>query len=118
MDWFAYFELAREWADESGEAYKRSAVSRAYYAMFCTARNIMGDKYDPLQCGSNHLYLWNLYKQDKDLRQIGVLGSRLKKYRVRADYHNLIVDVDLSELVDYAMMDAEQLWEHLDELQT
>lgn len=115
MDWFDYFELAQEWAD-GNEAHKRSAVSRAYYAMFCTARNIMGDRYIPPQNGSDHSHLWDLYKQDEDLKPIGVLGTRLKRYRVRADYDNLIVDVDLSDLVEYAMMDAEELKGHLEDL--
>lgn len=113
MDWFSYFGLAQEWAGEEGEAHKRSAVSRAYYAMFCTARDALGDDFNPPKCGSSHLYLWEKYKENAELRQIGVLGNRLKKYRVRADYCTIIVDVELSDLVEYAMIDAEELKEQL-----
>ena len=76
----------------------------------------MGADYKPPDSGSSHRYLWEQYKQNDELRQIGVLGDRLKKYRVRVDYHTVIVDVDLSDLVEYAMMDAEELRERLDNL--
>jgi uncharacterized protein (UPF0332 family) len=116
LDWFSYFDLAQEWAENENEAYKRSAVSRAYYAMFCTARDALGDDFNPPKCGSSHLYLWEKYKENAELRRIGVLGDRLKKYRVRADYYTIMVDVELSDLVEYAMIDAEELRGHLDGL--
>ena len=40
FEWAAYHTLARELATRSGdEAALRTAVSRAYYAAFCRARN-------------------------------------------------------------------------------
>lgn len=121
MDWFDYLDLANEWAKESGDAHKRSAVSRAYYAMFCTARNelrnAMGDDYSPPKCGSEHKYVWDSYKDDRHprgTRAIGVLGSRLRRHRNRADYCDVVLD--LSELVDDAMDAAGELKEHLKDL--
>lgn len=120
MDWFAYFELAQEWAEEEREAHKRSAVSRAYYAMHCTARNKLDDlgRYNPPECGSNHIHVWNSYKEDPEhpeLRSVGVLGTRLRRARNKADYANFIDH--FSDLVETAMSDAEELKDHLENLQ-
>ena len=120
MDWFLYYDLALEWVGNDGEAHKRSAVSRAYYAMFCTARNelreTIGD-YRPPECGSEHKYVWNSYREDRHprgTRQIGVLGNRLRRYRNKADYCDIIVD--LPDLLESAMDDAWELKEHLEGL--
>ncbi len=121
MDWFLYYDLAQEWRRQDGDAYKRSAVSRAYYAMFCTARNELKnhieDEYNPPECGSEHVYVWNSYKEDRHprgTREIGVLGNRLRRYRNRADYCDVILD--LADLVENAMDDAEELKGHLEGL--
>jgi uncharacterized protein (UPF0332 family) len=120
VDWFRYHDLAQVWAGNNEDAFKRSAVSRAYYAMFCTARNELRDnidEYHPPECGSEHMYVWNSYREDRHprgTRQIGVLGNRLRRYRNRADYDDVIVD--LSDLVDSAMDDAKELREHLEAL--
>lgn len=121
MDWFLYYELAQEWVDNNGEAHKRSAASRAYYAMFCTARNeLIGnidDEYNPPELGSEHKYVWNLYREDRHprgTRQIGVLGNRLRRYRNKADYCDVIVD--LPDLLESAMDDARELKGHLEGL--
>jgi uncharacterized protein (UPF0332 family) len=121
VDWFLYYDLAQEWRRQDGDAYKRSAVSRAYYAMFCTARNelknYIEDEYNPPECGSEHKYVWNSYKEDRHprgTREIGVLGNRLRRYRNRADYCDVILD--LADLVENAMDDAEILKRHLEGL--
>ena len=120
MDWFDYLDLANEWAGETGDAHKRSAVSRAYYAMFCAARNELRDTirdYSPPECGSEHKYVWNSYREDRHprgTRQIGVLGNRLRRYRNKADYCDVIVD--LPDLLESAMDDARELKGHLEGL--
>lgn len=118
MDWFSYFEVAQEWAD-GGEAHKRSAVSRAYYAMYCTARNKLDDagRYNPPDCGSSHIHVWNFFKEDSehpDRRPIGVLGTRLRRARNRADYCDFIDD--FFDDVETAMDNAAELKELLEEL--
>lgn len=118
MDWFSYFELAQEWAD-GGEAHKRSAVSRAYYAMYCTARNKLVDagRYKPPKCGSSHIHVWNSYKEDSkhpERRPIGVLGTRLRRARNRADYCDFIDD--FSDDVENAMGNAAELKDLLENL--
>ena len=124
MDWFTYYRLAKEWAeadwpDEVREAYRRSAVSRAYYAMYCTARDKLHDagRYNPSECESKHLHVWNKYKEDREYPErehIGKVGDRLRRMRIKADYYGFIDR--FPELVDYAMADAEDLRNHLDGL--
>jgi uncharacterized protein (UPF0332 family) len=121
VDWLLYYDVALEWVGNDGEAHKRSAVSRAYYAMFCTARNELkdniDDEYSPPKCGSEHKYVWNLYKKDRHprgTRQIVVLGDRLRHARNRADYCDFVVN--FSDLVENAMDDAEALKGHLKDL--
>ena len=113
MDWFDYLDLADEWAGKSGDAHKRSAVSRAYYAVFCTARNELRDAiedYSPPKCGSEHKYVWDSYRDDRHprgTREIGVRGNRLRRYRNTADYCDVVLD--LPDLLESAMDDARQL---------
>ena len=121
MDWFLYHDLAQQWIGHGGEAHERAAVSRAYYAMFCTARNELKDaidgEYSPPKCGSEHKYVWNSYKEERHPRgtkHIGVLGNRLRRYRNKADYDDVILD--FPDLVENAMDDAAELKEHLEGL--
>lgn len=49
FDWSQYRDLAQELVGQtksasSGEAKQRAAISRAYYAAFCKARNFLRDK--------------------------------------------------------------------------
>lgn len=117
MDWSTYLELARDLASHNTEAHKRSAVSRAYYAMFCTARDkldVLGE-FNPPRCGSDHIYLWNVFAEEP-YNSIWVrdLGQRLRDARVQADYEKHILNV--SHLAQGALLDAEDLQEALDDL--
>jgi uncharacterized protein (UPF0332 family) len=122
VDWFLYYDLALQWVGHGGEAHERAAVSRAYYAMFCTARNELkdnaDDEYKPPECGSEHVYVWESYKENRHprgARKIGVLGNRLRRARNRADYCDVITD--RLDLVENAMDDAHELKGHLEGLQ-
>jgi len=44
FDWTEYLKLANELAKRNDEASLRSSISRAYYGVFCIARNILGYK--------------------------------------------------------------------------
>jgi hypothetical protein len=88
--------------------------------MFCTARNELRDNiedYNPPECGSEHKYAWDLYKEERHprgTRLIGVLGNRLRRHRNRADYCDVIVN--FPDLVDDAMNAAYELKGRLEEL--
>ncbi len=92
FDWETFLVLAEELAQRSDESSQRSAVSRAYYAAFCSARNFLHDEktYIPKGSGEDHKKVWNHFQQsgDKVRRRIGNNGNSLKKMRSNADYEN------------------------------
>lgn len=114
MDWSDYLTLARELAKQDGDAYQRSAVSRAYYAVFCTARDKLdgiGD-FNPPKCGSNHIYLWNRLATDPyNVMWVRDHGQDLRDKRVDADYERYIDN--LPSFVEDAMILAEDLADFL-----
>jgi hypothetical protein len=118
LDYYAYLDLAKELAapDEeldghAKEARQRSAVSRAYYALFLTTRDAFDPeyKYRPPAEGNSHIKLWKQLKcdLDADIRDIGRLGSDLGAARVAADYGEFILD--LHKFVADALDNAEEL---------
>lgn len=75
----------------------RSAISRAYYAVFCTARdyllardtNFTGKKDD------HHVVCnWFLAQGDKVSKDIGEHLDLLRKYRNRADYNDVFHEIE------------------------
>jgi uncharacterized protein (UPF0332 family) len=92
FDWAKYLILAEELAMRmSDEASLRSAVSRAYYAAFCTARNrLLQEGEDIPETGDAHRIIWTKLRESiqKDRKEIGINGSRLRESRRRADYEN------------------------------
>ena len=126
MDWFAYLSLAKKLAEpEEGLSHyekvarQRSAISRAYYAVFCTARDMFDPeyKYRAPADGSSHAKLWKRLKKDPDrqeCRYIGEHGSRLGEYRRQADYDCYVTD--LPYVVEAAIASAEDLKERLESL--
>ena len=96
FNWSEYLNIARELAGQatatpSEESKKRSAISRAYYAAFCSARNYLRaverDQNIPVG-GDAHGYVRNQFKtsRDKVRREIGEDLARLVAKRNHADY--------------------------------
>ncbi|MEG4171823.1 MULTISPECIES: hypothetical protein [unclassified Microcoleus] len=56
FDWEEYFNLAKELAETTEEAKLRSAVSRAYYSVFCLARNYLRDIQQDPRLSRNKTY--------------------------------------------------------------
>lgn len=77
------------------EAALRSAVSRAYYAAFCSARTTARDKEGFVPTGSpeDHRLLRNHFRArgDRVRRKISTDLERLRDNRNRADYDDLLV---------------------------
>ena len=101
FNWADYLALAQELATRSSdEAALRSAVSRAYYAAFCQARNALrqdGVNTDNLR---SHWSLWARFRDDSDpMRQIiGEDGNRIRGYRTQADYQEEFPDLSVAAL--------------------
>jgi len=99
FDWSEYLGLAKELAGQavspaSQEAKLRAAISRAYYAAFCKARNHLRDNEGhviPLG-GEAHAYIRDQFKNSPDqLRsQIGHNLDRLRRHRNRVDYDDTV----------------------------
>ncbi len=99
FDWSEYFNLAEELGDvNNNEAQKRSSISRAYYAAFCTARNYL---IDDLGCQAGrdenvHKYVAQKFQDNNNrkMREIGNDLSRLRQLRNKADYEDTIFNIN------------------------
>lgn len=101
FDWTHYLHLAQELTGDNAipsdeEAKLRSAISRAYYAVHCAARNLARQKdnytkprFDPHQALIKHF----LESPHRDRKSIGIHLQRLRDNRVKADYENQVRDL-------------------------
>ncbi len=95
FDWEKYLTLADSLYHNCGtfshrEACLRAAVSRGYYAAFCSARNLARDN-DNLRLdntGRDHGTVKSFYRNTSDpqRQRVGILLGRLRDYRNKADY--------------------------------
>ena len=95
FDWKDYLELARQLGESSPdealyEACLRSAISRAYYAVFMIARTHLeeNESFTPDSKRSVHQQVWRRFQSNTDdnRQKIKEDGERLKKDRAKADY--------------------------------
>lgn len=127
LDWYAYLKLAKELAESSEglshhdkEARQRSAVSRAYYAIFLSARDVFDPEHESLSHEERkeyHAKLWKRLRTNPhraDHRYIGDQARALGESRRQADYGEYIYD--LHHVVADAIASAEDLREHLESL--
>jgi uncharacterized protein (UPF0332 family) len=112
FDWTTYLDLAKSLSKANDEASLQSAVSRSYYSVFnlVSSRakaNGYRPKYDEL--GGSHELLWALCQRNEDnesCKRLAILGPRMKKRRLKADYHDSVAR--LSEETQNAIEDAEE----------
>ena len=91
FDWQDYYVLAKELSEREEEAALRSAISRAYYAAFCSAQiKVMQRASDLIgeEGQGSHEVVWRWFRRqsNRSLAEIGVWGLRLRDDRVSADY--------------------------------
>lgn len=98
FDWTAYHTLAQELAVRPEEACKRAAISRAYYAVFCTARNLAERRklVDLTHTGEDHGAVWRALENSpsRQLKECAEKGWRLLKRRHIADYDDEYPHID------------------------
>ena len=101
--WNDFLELATQLSvrlpdDRLTEARFRSAISRAYYAAFCSCRQVLQQ-----QSGTAFLHTENIHamvrlqlKQstDPDHQRMGALLHRLRRLRNQADYDEHVVPLE------------------------
>ena len=92
FDWSSYLALAHKLAERSDEAARRSAISRAYYAVYILARRKLEANGVELN-GEQHRAVWDAYASRSNPGQnpdpcarLAKDASVLKQNRVRADY--------------------------------
>ncbi len=108
FDWNEYYELAKQLAKESGEAQRRSAISRAYYAAYWKARELLELSEGPIPRSENvHQYVWDAFYGDPCSAgdSIGKVGNFLRRKRADADYEagKRISDGDVSVVLARAV---------------
>ncbi|MEG3841921.1 HEPN domain-containing protein [Microcoleus sp. herbarium14] len=129
FDWSEYLNLAQELAatnsdsSANSEAKLRSAISRAYYATFCLARNYLRDiEKDPRLSRNNrdineHQYVAKefIYHRTrmKNMVKIGENLSKLRELRNKADYQDTY---NCQNSVKNALMLAQNIISALNEL--
>ncbi len=121
FDWREYLSLARSLLGEdeasySIEAARRAAVSRAYYAAFCYARNFAcrNLEFVPTRTGKDHGLLIKHYEArerlDPALSGIADDLDDLLAYRKTCDYDDdVVVLTDLESLVRCALEEAQEI---------
>lgn len=97
FDWTEYLILAEELVLRTDdEAALRSAVSRAYYAAYCRARNFWRHKHGRTPANFDvHKAVWDRFRENLDqrYRSIGTIGDRLRRWRNKADYDDEFPEV-------------------------
>ncbi len=113
--WDDYLALAMELSGRNEEHCKRSAISRAYYAAYCSARAWYEQTYQPFPRtgGSSHMVVWQpfqdpIHRSDSRYAFIGTTGDNLKRRRVNADY-KLPFPGDLTRELYIALKNAEDI---------
>lgn len=95
FDWRDFMTVASTLAQNTDEASLRSAVSRAYYAVYHTAVT-EAPKHQVrivrLAGQSDHEACWLSYKTVPAVVQVGLDGDRLKKQRHDADYRQTAIN--------------------------
>jgi len=100
--WVEYLTLAEALVRQRGtladaEACCRAAISRAYYAAFCAARNHARDVEGLVlsQTGDDHRQVILHYRRAADPvhQEVGELLFRLRRHRTQADYADTLPDV-------------------------
>ncbi len=115
FDWREFFTVAEELAERDEERDKRTAVGRAYYAAFGTARSHLESSGVTFAKGSGvHGAVWGHLSKSSDPveRQLGATGNRLRVTRNRADY-----DADVDRLEDVTLDALEDARAILDNFQ-
>jgi uncharacterized protein (UPF0332 family) len=91
FDFRAFFELAQDLGSRSDEASHRSAVSRAYYALFAAAWTALpASEQTGIDRRQIHRALWNRYaiSSEQACRRVGGAGARVRDLRHIADYRD------------------------------
>jgi hypothetical protein len=119
FDWREYLTLAEAIHREAGatlpeEAANRSAVSRAYYAAFCAARN-WAATHQNFQAANNpndHPLLRNHFKGRRGWLEVASTLDELRQWRNQCDYTDEIPG-DIPALAQMALQGSQKILDRL-----
>jgi len=122
FDWSEYLNLAKELAPRpvsqaTQEAKLRCAISRAYYANYCKARNHLRDKEGqsiPAQDAHKYVVESFLNSTDRQRKDLGKDLNRLRIDRIKADYYDEFKGV--ASQTEVVLLLAEKVLSNLDSL--
>jgi uncharacterized protein (UPF0332 family) len=119
FQWADYLVLSQNLAGQTlvpcQEAKLRSAISRAYYAAFCSTRNLLNQKgYSIYPTSKAHQEVQDILKKknDKVSKRIQSHLDRLRDDRNDADYED-IFEGDLNKTITYDLSLANQVISNL-----
>ncbi len=129
FDWHQLFELANELARQAEsetepqkrEALRRTAISRAYYAVFCLSAAWLREHFPQVtlpESGDIHRGVIDFFEwhQEAEYKQVGVLLDSLRKRRNRADYASRLQDS--KDVLARSLFDANRVLNALSGLET
>lgn len=115
FDWVEYLDLAQFLSQGkrgfSQEAAFRCAVSRAYYAAFCHARNYARDRrnFAPKHSVEDHRDLVDQYK--RDISEVANWLDMLRQWRNSCDYDDTVDN--LGQIHPFAIVAAQDVFDKL-----
>lgn len=100
FDWREYLVVADELAKDRRQGMLRTSISRAYYCIYHLGLDYAQRHSFTETLPSLHRKLWAWYQKqpDKRMKELGVLGARLKESRIEADYNGLPITGQMLEV--------------------
>ena len=121
FNWNDYLDLAKSLQKATSnkikikEACYRTAVSRAYYAVYHIALDFAEEnlgylKFIGKNAGKNHRKLGIYYKKctENEYKNLGSILVRMHGYRINCDYYN---PANVKSMMDNAILDADNILE-------
>ena len=120
FDWSEYLTLAERLVSKAEEApnpeaYYRTAVSRAYYSVFCLTRNYVRDTEGRVFSEHSALHKHLISKPHKAKSKLGNQLKRLFQHRNNADYDDGLREAAVNK-ASRALVQAKKIKEGLDRL--
>ena len=122
FDWSDYLKLAKELVPRpidaaTQEAKLRCAISRAYYANYCKARNHLRDKEGQIiPTRDAHRYVIDIFlnSTERKRKDLGKDLNRLRVDRIKADYYDEFNGI--ASQTDVVLLLADKVISNLDSL--